>query len=167
MSALHIINFVSKMKSLWVFFMLHFSTMFRGKWQSCFRPSAVLSVTCSYLLSSDYTLPTALDVFTFTLSRRVYFLVNLSLWKPFLVDPFYPTVFFYSFLTSFPVFKKEKKTKKWIYVSCDAIYCRDIYISSHLNFWNSWRNGVQAFYSSPASSISILHSFKDFFPLAV
>jgi hypothetical protein len=60
--------------------------------------------------------------------------------------------------------RERERPKKWIYVSCDTIYCRDIYISSHLNFWNLWRNGVRAFYSSPASSISILRSFKDFFP---
>jgi len=113
MSALNIINFVSKMKSLLTFFFCvpQFSTVFRDEWQSCFLLSALLSVTCSYLLSSDYTLPTALDVFTLTLSRRVYFLVNLSLWIPFLVDPFHPTLFFYSFLTSFPVFKKKKEPR--------------------------------------------------------
>jgi len=75
---------------------------------SPFRPT---SMTCSYLLSSDCTLPTALDVFPLTLSRRVYFLVSLSLWLPFFVDPFHPTLFFYSFLTSFPVSKKEKELR--------------------------------------------------------
>jgi len=63
--------------------------------------------------------------------------------------------------------QERERNKKWIYVSCDAVYCRDIYISSHLNFWNFWGSGVQAFYSSTAPSISILPSSKEFSPRCV
>jgi hypothetical protein len=163
MPALNIINFVSKMKILWTFFVSQFSTMFRGEWQSCFRLSR--PTLCDVFLFIVLWLHSADGVrcfYSYAVSSRLFFgeslvVDTLPCWSvlPHLI------LLFISNLTS--RIRERERTKRWIYVSCDAIYCRDIYIISHLNFRNLWRNGVQAFYSSLASSISILPSFKDFF----